>query len=54
MKMQNLEETEQVLERFKKAAVRHYNVIQQFGRYPERNKYLARVSKEDEAAYLKG
>lgn len=46
--------SEQVLERFKKAAIRHYNVISLFGRYPERNKYLGRSSLPEEKAYLDG
>jgi len=43
-----------VLERFKKISARHAHVIQVFGRFPERNKYLGRKSTVEEAAYLAG
>jgi uncharacterized protein (DUF924 family) len=41
-----------VFERFVKIAKRHYNVIEMFGRFPERNKYLGRKDTASEFAYL--
>lgn len=38
---------------FKDYAVRHYDVIKRFGRFPHRNKILDRVSTEDEVEFLK-
>eukprot|EP00475_Leptophrys_vorax_P036692 TRINITY_DN6244_c0_g1_i1.p1 TRINITY_DN6244_c0_g1~~TRINITY_DN6244_c0_g1_i1.p1 ORF type:complete len:173 (-),score=34.17 TRINITY_DN6244_c0_g1_i1:43-561(-) len=41
-----------IFERFVKVAKRHYNVIEMFGRFPERNKYLGRQNTASEHAYL--
>lgn len=36
----------------KKSAIEHYNIIQEFGRYPHRNKSLGRDSTKQEQEYL--
>ena len=35
-------------------AIKHYDIIERFGRFPHRNKALKRASSQDEQAYLEG
>eukprot|EP01114_Cavostelium_apophysatum_P010976 TRINITY_DN25137_c0_g1_i1.p1 TRINITY_DN25137_c0_g1~~TRINITY_DN25137_c0_g1_i1.p1 ORF type:complete len:226 (-),score=21.45 TRINITY_DN25137_c0_g1_i1:30-707(-) len=46
--------TEHCLGRFKMVATRHDHAVQQFGRYPERNRILGRTPTSEEEAYLHG
>lgn len=47
-----LSETRGLYEDFLNYAVKHYKVIQQFGRFPHRNQVLGRQSTEQEKQYL--
>ncbi len=46
-------ETRVIYDSFYKFANHHYTIIKRFGRFPQRNTVLGRVSTEDELAYLK-
>jgi len=46
-------ETRVIYDSFLKFANHHYTIIQRFGRFPQRNKALGRVSTEDEQIYLR-
>lgn len=46
-------ETRVIYESFFKFANHHYNVVQRFGRFPQRNAILGRQSTEEEIEYLK-
>jgi uncharacterized protein (DUF924 family) len=35
-----------------KFAIHHYTIIQRFGRFPQRNEVLGRISTKDELEYL--
>lgn len=47
-----LDETKVIYESFYKFAVHHYEIIRRFGRFPQRNDVLSRVSTESELQYL--
>lgn len=47
-----LPETKVIYESFFKFASHHYNIIRQFGRFPQRNSVLSRVSTKEEQIYL--
>ncbi len=46
-------ETRVIYDSFLKFANHHYNIIQRFGRFPQRNRVLGRESTEEEAQYLR-
>lgn len=46
-------ETRVIYDSFLKFAVHHYRIVQQFGRFPQRNAVLGRDSTEAELTYLK-
>lgn len=46
-------ETRGIFEKFLDYAVRHYETIRRFGRFPHRNEILARPSTDEEVEYLK-
>lgn len=46
-------ETRSIYEQFLEYAVRHYEAIRQFGRFPQRNEFLGRESTPEELEYLK-
>lgn len=46
-------EAKSVFDGFLDHALKHFDVIKRFGRFPERNKILNRVSTEEEIKYLK-
>lgn len=46
-------ETRSIYENFLNYAVKHYEVIKQFGRFPHRNEILGRSSTNEELDYLK-
>ena len=46
-------ETRIIYESFLKFANHHHNIVQQFGRFPQRNVILGRESTETEKQYLK-
>jgi len=48
-----LSETKGVYEDFLDYAMRHYRIIQQFGRFPHRNEILERTSTDEEAKFLR-
>lgn len=48
-----LPETRGIFEGFYKYAVKHYDIIKRFGRYPHRNSILNRESTEEELEFLK-
>lgn len=45
-------ETRIIYESFFKFANHHYNIVRQFGRFPQRNAVLGRISTPEEQAYL--
>lgn len=45
-------ETRVIYDSFVKFAKHHYNIIERFGRFPQRNRVLGRVSTESEQVYL--
>lgn len=47
-----LAETKAVFDSFLKFANHHYTVIENFGRFPQRNEFLDRISTPDELGYL--
>lgn len=49
-----LPETRDVFENFLDYAIKHYEIIRRFGRYPHRNETLGRTSTEQEIEFLKG
>lgn len=46
-------ETQMIYESFFKFANHHYNIVQRFGRFPQRNAALGRESTEEEIKYIK-
>ncbi len=48
----SLSETVEVFKTFFAVAVHHYDLIQRFGRFPDRNKLLGRQSTPEEEAFL--
>ncbi|MCB1827754.1 MAG: DUF924 domain-containing protein [Coxiellaceae bacterium] len=46
-------ETRVIYDSFLKFANHHYTLVQRFGRFPQRNKVLGRMSTPEESAYLK-
>ena len=46
-------ETRVIYDSFFKFANHHHSIIKRFGRFPQRNIVLGRISTEDELAYLK-
>jgi uncharacterized protein (DUF924 family) len=49
----SMTETTQVYQLFLAYAYAHFRVIKEFGRFPQRNSVLGRVSTEEEVAFLK-
>ena len=47
-----LPETQSIFKNFYDYALKHYKVIEQFGRFPHRNEILGRKSSPEEAEYL--
>lgn len=47
------DETKIIYDSFLKFANHHYTIIQRFGRFPQRNEVLGRVSTKDELDYIK-
>lgn len=49
----SMTETTQIYQLFLAYAYAHFKVIKEFGRFPQRNKYLGRDSTKEEMAFLK-
>jgi uncharacterized protein (DUF924 family) len=47
------QETQVIYESFFKFAMHHFNIVQRFGRFPQRNALLGRESTPEEAKFLK-